>query len=67
MISVGVISQVKKEMAKEKERLANSIKYQIEKKTELEQIIREAEDAKKELDRLEDKLRENMYQYLRLV
>lgn len=47
-----------------KEELENQIKYQLERKPELMRLVRVGEDAKKELEQLEGKLKVNMCQYL---
>lgn len=67
MITIDIISMVNKKVLKDKEELANTIKYQIERKTSLEQVVREAEDAKKEIELLENKLKNNMCKYLGIL
>ena len=55
MIPLNIIERIKEQTKKEQEDLANSIKYQIERKIMLGQIIREGKEAEKELNRLEEK------------
>ncbi len=64
MIPLNVIEIIKEQTEKEQEDLANSIKYQIERKIMLGQIIREGKEAEKELNRLEENLKSNMCKYL---
>lgn len=64
MIPLNIIERIKEQTKKEQEDLANSIKYQIERKIMLGQIIREGKEAEKELNRLEENLKNNMCKYL---
>ena len=64
MIPLNIIERTKEQIKKEQEDLANSIKYQIERKIMLGQIIREGKEAEKELNRLEENLKNNMCRYL---
>lgn len=64
MIDVFIIEKVKEKQQKEREQLGLNIKYLIESKAELERIARVGEDAKRELIKLEDKIRDGMYKYL---
>lgn len=64
MIPLNIIETIKEQTKKEQEDLANSIKYQIERKIMLGQIIREGKEAEKELNRLEENLKSNMCKYL---
>lgn len=64
MIPLNIIERIKEQTKKEQEDLANSIKYQIERKIMLGQIIREGKEAEKELNRLEENLKNNMCRYL---
>lgn len=50
-----------------KDDLAAAIKYKLERKISLEQLVRAGNEAREELAELEDKLRENMLEYLGLI
>lgn len=66
-IFVSIHYQVGVQDVEPKEELAADIKYKIERKISLEQQVRVGNEAREELAELEDKLRENMLEYLGLI